>query len=82
MFLGVLCCLRYLRIATVRRPIAISAPIIPPTTSPTEVEDGDIGVAALEDEEGTEVVVCMVPAGTDTETFATLYSDNVNERHR
>ena len=61
----------------------IIAPIIAPTTSPTEVEDGDIGVAAPEDEEGTtELVVCMVPAGTDTGTFPTLYSDNVNERHR
>ena len=67
----------------VRRPIVISAPMIPPTTSPTEGEDGDIGVAASEDEEGTtEVVVCMVSAGTDTETFATLYSVNVNEHHR
>ena len=82
MFSGVLCRLRYHKIATVRRPIVISAPIIPPTTSPTDVEDGDIGVAALEDEEGTEVVVCMVLAGTDTETFATLYSVNVNERYR
>ena len=61
----------------------ISAPIIAPTTPATEVEDGDIGVAASEDEEGTtEVVVCMVSAGTDTETFATLYGVNVNEHHR
>ena len=82
MFSGVLCRLRYHKIATVRRPIVISAPIIPPTTSPTEVEDGDIGIAVLEDEEGTEVVVCMVSAGTNIETFATLYGVNVNEHHR
>ena len=68
--------------AITRRPIAISAPTIATTTSPTGVEDRDMGVAAFADEEGTtEVVVCKFRFGTlaDTETLATLYSDNVNE---
>ena len=68
--------------ATVRRPIVISAPTIPTTTSPTGVEDGDMGVSALADEEGTtEVVVCTGPVGAppETEALVTLCSDDVNE---